>query len=462
MSSFLSGQNPGATKPKAYLNWVLFDEQLKFVSNGSGFDQVGNDQEFKTHLFNNLPVTKNGYLYIYVSNETPNIDVFFDNLQVTHIRGPILEETHYYPFGLTMAGISSKAALLPSFGGVGGGSENKYKYNGKEEQRKEFADGSGLELYDYGARMYDAQIGRWHSVDPLTEQMRRYSPYAYCFNNPLRFIDPDGMKPKGIATLYESGTDGSAADGGISNTNIKEGDLTELGKSDFGGVANEFNRKLGGTYDVGVKIKRTESEDQINISATVQINVTIVNPGGRYQFGEAHKTDLANIINNSFGGRVYTKSKNSKGRDLQTILDVSVDANITVVEDLKRAKSTDFIIMFVANIPAQMTSEGWVKPVGLAVHDGNAAVVEGRYSGGYINYVITHELGHLLGLGHTPGTIMDKTADYEMKFRKTGTNYAQRNKTWYWLGHFNSGSYPNRMSTNNDNRKDIDKLNFTQ
>lgn len=180
--------NSSPNKPKAFINVIFFDEQFK--ATGYKVSMVGQQNVLKEDHYadlQNLMATKTGFVYIYCSNESP-VNVFFDNMQVVHTRSAILEETHYNAWGMRLDGISSKAAVK---------TQNKFLYNSKELQSAEFSDGSGLEEYDYGARIYDPQIGRWNAIDPLSDTYEKWSPYNYTLNNPIRFVDPDGKSVYG-------------------------------------------------------------------------------------------------------------------------------------------------------------------------------------------------------------------------------------------------------------------------
>ncbi len=128
-----------------------FNQSVNSVKNM--FFVVGSTNVLNTLAYSGIPITKNGYLYIWVSNKTHGWDVFFDNLSVKQYSGAIMEETHYYPFGLTMAGISSKA--------LNSAPDNNIKFQEQIFAHKEFSDGSGLEMYEFKYRMHDPQTGRF-------------------------------------------------------------------------------------------------------------------------------------------------------------------------------------------------------------------------------------------------------------------------------------------------------------
>lgn len=153
----------------------------------NGFQYLNGLQEFLPTAggYARASSTGTGYAYQYVHNYTDhlgNVRLSYsdtDNDGAINPTYEILEENSYYPFGLKHAGYNDGYAY-----------GNKYKYNGKE-----FQDELGLNFYDYGARNYDPAIGRWMNIDPLAEKMPEWSPYSFCFDNPMRYVDPDGQAP---------------------------------------------------------------------------------------------------------------------------------------------------------------------------------------------------------------------------------------------------------------------------
>ncbi|RYY72835.1 MAG: hypothetical protein EOO52_20275 [Gammaproteobacteria bacterium] len=151
--------SPAATTTTDYISGIQYlNGTIEFIETPEGIARkVGSSYNYEYNLKDHLG----------------NVRYTFD-INAGAVRK--LQEDNYYAYGLRKVATAG---------------QNKYLYNSKELQEE-------LGQYDYGARMYDPVIGRWNVLDPLAEQMRRWSPYSYAFNNPMRFVYPDGMAAEDI------------------------------------------------------------------------------------------------------------------------------------------------------------------------------------------------------------------------------------------------------------------------
>jgi RHS repeat-associated protein len=162
-------------------------KQRKIV--GSIITDYANGFQYENNILQFFPQSEG-----YVNNNSGTFEYIYQykdhlgNVRLSYDKNlSIVDENNYYPFGLKQIGYNNNISSL------GNAAAKKYKYNGKELQDENIG-GNQLNLYDYGARNYDPAIGRWMNIDPLAENSRRWTPYNYAYNNPIFFIDPDGMQ----------------------------------------------------------------------------------------------------------------------------------------------------------------------------------------------------------------------------------------------------------------------------
>ena len=209
----------------------------------------------------------------------------------------IIQTTSYYPFGLVMNQMNGNTS--PDY------KKNKYLYNGKEQQDDKMTSES-LNWYDYGARFYDPQIGRWTTQDPKAEKYFNLSPYNYVTNNPMLFLDPDGRDKLRFALNFRMNT-------GVLGIKAKV----------FGTKAG-YARAFGG------------AEQKVCIYAEYDTDTK------KLKFGISH-TQSKNINETSFGiGTV----NGTEGDKKETVRDINTADGPTKTEDKTAKNSSESGLFF--------------------------------------------------------------------------------------------------------------------
>lgn len=305
--------------------------------------------QYKNSVLEFFP-TSEGYVKVTEDSNSTYFNYIFTytdhlgNIRLKYTEDPqtgeltILEENHYYPYGLTHEGYNGnhKMFVLDPTASItlidvtpDLSDPHQYKFNGMEWQ-----DEFDVNVYDFGARNYDPALGRWMNIDPLAEMMRRHSPYNYAFNNPVYFIDPDGMfsMPWGMSmdNVTVDGRGGGSGGGGfdvrtydkatnetLDSITVGEGQGVDIHAdgsitaNNFQTKADVFNSQLNTAF--GDKVDKPVEPSQENLDNTIDkmptlsdmhggfkenVPVTFLNESKpenakTYGYGETYSNDVA-------------------------------------------------------------------------------------------------------------------------------------------------------------------------
>ena len=212
-----------------------------------------------------------GYNYIYqYKDHLGNVRVNYTDINQNNANAvalEIVEEKNYYPFGLQHKGYNDQPSARRNMVG------QRFGFGGKE-----LTEELGLETYDFGARNYDASLGRWMNIDPLADKYHSISAYSYVANNPLFFKDPDGER----IWIYYQDSDGNEQRVEYKNKQLysesgkvykPDGDflpnimdaLDNLGSTDIGKVV--LDKLVGSDNDFDLKNSTNKEESTVGFVA---------------------------------------------------------------------------------------------------------------------------------------------------------------------------------------------------
>lgn len=249
----------------------------------NGFQYIDNILQFFPHAEGYVKAihANDDYFYSYVYSYKDHLGNIRMNYAFDYHDNvlKILEENEYYPFGLRHTNYNTDrkehlreqgelkiAPIQPQRLEA-----YQYKYNGKEWQ-----DELGLNMYDYGARNYDPAIGRWMNIDPLAEVSRRFSPYTYALNNPVYFIDPDGMMATPGDDLFIVGGEANAATSQLQSST----DMLTLSRNGKSGQISASQSQSGPLTESDSKLMDAISDTSINATVYAENRTTTFDKAG--------------------------------------------------------------------------------------------------------------------------------------------------------------------------------------